>query len=201
MPQGYGNLANEVLVSRFMSQHDVFMKLIIRKASVRWKGGSRGSARVMSTESGLLNRARYSSGIPGKADSALDPSELIAAAHAGSFTLALANELGSAGSASGDIVTTTTVTLEHLAGGWTITNLHLNVIAKLPKMTQREFIDATVRAETSCLVSRLLRATISMNAKLEQRGALPGLQGFKSNSEFSDTERRGKKVNAVRVKR
>jgi hypothetical protein len=109
--------------------------------------------------------------------------------------------LGSAGSASGDIVTTTTVTLEHLAGGWTITNLHLNVIAKLPKMTQREFIDATVRAETSCLVSRLLRATISMNAKLEQRGALPGLQGFKSNSEFSDTERRGKKVNAVRVKR
>jgi organic hydroperoxide reductase OsmC/OhrA len=47
-------------------------------------------------------------------------------------------------------------------------NIHLNVVAKLPKMTQREFIDATVRAETSCLVSKLLRATISMNAKLEK---------------------------------
>jgi osmotically inducible protein OsmC len=144
------------------------MKLIIRKASVRWKGGSKGGTRLMSTESGVLNQARYSSGIPCKDDAAIDPAELIAAAHAGSFSMALSNELGLAVSAPGNIVTTATVTLEHLAAGWTIMNIHLNVVAKLPKLTQSQFIDATVRAETSCLVSRLLRTTISMNAKLEK---------------------------------
>ena len=66
-----------------------------------------------------------------------------------------------------DVIVTATVTLEHLAAGWTIMNIHLNVIARLPKVTQSRFIDATVRAKTSCLVSRLLRANISMNAKLE----------------------------------
>jgi osmotically inducible protein OsmC len=73
-----------------------------------------------------------------------------------------------AGAARGDIATTATVTLEHLAAGWTIINIHLNVIARLPRLTQGEFIDATVRAKTSCVVSRLLRTNISMNAKLEK---------------------------------
>jgi len=144
------------------------MKLIMRKASARWEGGSNGGTRVMSTASGVLKQARYSSGIPLKENSATDPAELIAAAHAASFSLALSHELGLAGFAAGDIVTTATVTLEHLAAGWTIMNVHLNVIARLPKVTQGEFIDATVRAKTSCVVSRLLRANISMNAKLEK---------------------------------
>jgi osmotically inducible protein OsmC len=78
----------------------------------------------------------------------------------------LSKELKLAASASGSIITTATVTMEHLATGWTIMNIHLNIMAKLPKVTQSEFIDATVRAKTSCLVSRLLRTTISMNAKL-----------------------------------
>ena len=55
-----------------------------------------------------------------------------------------------------------------VAAGWTVMNIHLNVIARLPKVTQSKFIDAAVRAKTSCLVSRLLRANISMNAKLEK---------------------------------
>jgi lipoyl-dependent peroxiredoxin len=143
------------------------MKLIMRKASVRSKAGSNGGTRVMSTGSGVLKQARYASGIPLESNSAIDPAELIAAAHAGSFSLALSKELGLAGFASGNVVTTATVALEHLAGVWTIMNIHLNVIASLPKLTQSEFIDATVRAKTSCLVSRLLRANISMNAKLE----------------------------------
>ena len=144
------------------------MKLIMRKASVRWKGGSHGGTRALSTESGMLNQARYSLGIPVREDAGTNPAELIAAAHAGSFALALSNELGLAGSASGDIVITAIVTLERLAAGWTIINIHLNVAARLPRMTQSRFIDATVRAKTSCLVSRLLRANISMNAKLEK---------------------------------
>lgn len=116
----------------------------------------------------MLKRARYSSGIPFKESSGTDPVELIAAAHAASFSLALQNELGRTRSASGDIVITATVTLERLAAGWTIMNIHLNVVAWLPKVAQSRFIDATVRAKTSCLVSRLLRANISMNAKLEK---------------------------------
>ena len=142
------------------------MQLIIRKAAVQWKVGSKGDTCAVSTGSGVLKDARYASSIPLKDNSVTDPAELIAAAHAGSFSLALSKELKLAPSASGNIVTTATVTMEHLATGWTIMNSHLNVIATLPKVTQSEFIDATVRAKTSCLVSRLLRATISMNAKL-----------------------------------
>jgi lipoyl-dependent peroxiredoxin len=164
----YGHPTDEVLVSLAVSQHDALMKLIMRKATVRWKGGSKGGTQVMSTENGVLKQARHSLGILLKENSATDPAELIAAAHAGSFSLALLKELELAGSAPGNIVTTATVALEHLAIGWTIMDIHLNVIARLPKVTQGEFIDATVRAKTSCLVSRLLRVNISMNAKLEK---------------------------------
>ena len=144
------------------------MKLIMRKASAHWNGGAHGGTRVVTIESGALHQAGYAPGIPFRANSGTDPAELIAAAHAASFALALSHELGLAGSATGEIVTTATVTLEHVAAGWTIMNIHLNTIARLPRMTQDRFIDATVRAKTSCLVSRLLRANISMNAKLEK---------------------------------
>jgi len=140
------------------------MQLIIRKATVQV--GPRGDPRVVNTGSGVLQGTRCASGAPLKENSVTDPAELMAAAHAGSFSLALAKELKLAPSASGSILTTATVTTEHLTTGWTITNIHLNVIATLPKVTQSEFIAATVRAKTSCLISRLLRATISMNAKL-----------------------------------
>jgi len=142
------------------------MQLIIRKAAVQWKVGSKGDTRVVSTGSGVLKDVRYASGIPLEKNSLTDPAELIAAAHAGSFSLALSKELKWAPSALGIITTTATVTTEHLATGWTITNIHLNIIARLPKVTQSEFIDATVRAKTSCVVSRLLHATISMDARL-----------------------------------
>jgi osmotically inducible protein OsmC len=143
------------------------MKLIMRKASVRWKGGSDGCTRAISTESGVLKEAHYPLDVQSKDGSDTKPVELIAAAHATSFSLALSHELGMAASAAANIVTTSTVTLERLAAGWTIMNIHLDVVASLPKVTQSSFIDATVRAKTNCLVSRLLRANISMNAKLE----------------------------------
>lgn len=141
------------------------MQLIIRKAVVQWKTGD---APVVSTGSGVLNRTPCASGIPIKENHVTDPAELVAAAHAGSFSLALSNELGLAASASGSIVTTATVTMEHLAACWTISNIHLDISGKLPGLTQSEFIDATVRAKTSCVISRLLRVTCSMNAKLEK---------------------------------
>jgi osmotically inducible protein OsmC len=144
------------------------MQLIIRKAEVLWKVGSKGDTRIVSTGRGVLKKARYASGIPLNENSATDPAELIAAAHAGSFSLALSKELKLAPSALGSIITTATVTTEYLATGWTITNIHLNVVATLPKVTQSEFIDATVRAKTSCVISQLLRTTVSMNAKLRK---------------------------------
>ena len=143
------------------------MQLIIRKAFVSWKGDSKGGAHRLTTDSGTLKQARFSLGIPLKINSHTDPAELIAAAHASSFSLALLNEIKLRTTASGEIIVEATVTQEHMDAGWTIMNIHLNVAARLPTMTQGRFIDATVRAKTNCLVSRLLRANISMNAKLE----------------------------------
>ena len=144
------------------------MNLIIRKASVRWKGGTKGGTRAVTTENGTLKQARGSLGIPLKNGSDTDPAELIAAAQASSFSLALSTELGRKAFAADETLTTATVTMELLAAGWTIMNIHLNVVARLFKVTQGRFIDATVRAKTNCPVSRLLRANISMNAKLEK---------------------------------
>jgi osmotically inducible protein OsmC len=159
---------NEVLVYfRFWSE-TALMNLIIRKASVRWKGGVKGGTRAVTTESGLLKQAGFSINMPSKGGSCMDPSELIAAAQASSFSLALSNELGLKALATGEIVTTAIVTLENLPAGWTIMDIHLNVVARLPKLTQGEFIDATIRAKTNCMVSRCLRTNLSMNAKLEK---------------------------------
>ena len=142
------------------------VNLIIRKASVRWKGGAGGGRQELTSSSGLLRRAKITFGPPPNRGSHTDPAELIAIAHASSFSLALSKELKLKPSAAGEIVTTATVTLDHLAAGWTIVNIHLNVTAMLPKVTQVRFIDATVRAETSSLVCRLIRATISMSTRL-----------------------------------
>jgi len=95
-----------------------------------------------------------------------NPYELLAAAHAGCFSVALANELGRAGFAICDIQTTATVMLETLPGGLTLTQIQLQVAAKVPRIRQCDFVDATVRAKRNCLVSRVLNATISMNATL-----------------------------------
>lgn len=144
------------------------MKPIIRRASVRWTAGAKGGARAVTTESSVLKLAPFSLATPYRNNSDTNPAELIAAAHAGSFSLALAQELGRAALSVGDIITSVAVTLERLAAGWTIVKIHLDVVARLPKVTQGRFIEATIRAKTNCLVSRMLRATISMNAKLER---------------------------------
>lgn len=143
------------------------MKLIIRRASVRWTAGAKGGARRVATASTALRLAPFSSAVPHRNHADTNSAELIAAAHAGSFSLALAQELGRAALSVGDIITSAAVTLERLVVGWTIIAIHLNVVARLPKVEQGRFIDATVRAKTNCLVSRVLRATISMNARLE----------------------------------
>ncbi|MEO6757968.1 MAG: OsmC family peroxiredoxin [Saprospiraceae bacterium] len=146
----------------------VFLNQITRKASVHWKGEASGSTRTVSTESGILQEAGVASGIPLTSVLEADPPELIAAAHASSFSLALSDELAAIGFTEGEINTTAMLVLEELTSGWTIMKVNLNVVARLPSVTQGEFIDATIRAKTTCLVSRSLRANVSMNAKLEK---------------------------------
>jgi lipoyl-dependent peroxiredoxin len=141
------------------------MQRITRTASVRWVAGA---GRAVTTDRGALQRASFSVGHLRSQNSDTNAAELIAAAHAGSFSFALGHELGTRALRAGEILVSAAVTLEQLAAGWTIMNIHLNVVARLPRLSQGEFIDATVRAKTSCLVSRALRPTVSMNAKLEK---------------------------------
>lgn len=96
------------------------------------------------------------------------PSELIAAAHASSFSMALADELGAAGYPVHQIDTTATVTVERIAARWTMSRIHLEVIATVPDGEQFDFVDATLRAKANCPVSRLMTANISMNAGLKR---------------------------------
>ncbi len=95
-----------------------------------------------------------------------NPPELIAAAHAGSFSLTLANELAEAGYNPRQIDTTATVTMENVAAAWTMTQIHLDVIAAVPKVAECDFVDAALRAKANCPISRALNANISMRAKL-----------------------------------
>lgn len=147
------------------------MKPFTRTASVVWEGSHQHGEGVITTPSAILKQAPYASGNHVKRGRGTNPPELIAAAHASSFSMALANELGHAGYCPEQIEATATVTMEHVAAGWTMTGIHLDVIAWVPRAAQCAFIDAAVRAKTSCSISRLLRANVSMFAKLKRRAA------------------------------
>jgi lipoyl-dependent peroxiredoxin len=143
------------------------MKPFTRKASVSWEGTHAHGRGAVTTTSAALRKVPY--GLGRRLDgNGTNPPELIAAAHAGSFSIALANELGDAGYSPDQIDTTATVTMEDVAAGWTMTQIHLDVIAIVPRAAQCDFIDATLRAKASCPISRLLNANISMRAKLKR---------------------------------
>lgn len=147
------------------------MKPFTRTASVVWQGSHQHGEGAITTQSAILKKARYVSGTHPARKKGTNPPELIAAAHASSFSMALADELGHAGYCPEQIDTTTTVTMEHARVGWTMTGIHLDVIAWVPRAAQCDFIDAAVRAKMSCSISRLLHAKVSMFAKLKRRAA------------------------------
>jgi lipoyl-dependent peroxiredoxin len=142
------------------------MKTFSRKGHATWKGAHRGANGSMTTESRLLNNAAFMVGRHKKTSTECSPYELLATAHAGCFSMALGEELGHAGFKVCRIGTTATVTLEHLENGWTMTQMQLDVTARVPRAAQCEFIDAAMRAKTRCTISRLMNANISMTAKL-----------------------------------
>ena len=143
------------------------MKPFVRRASVIWLGTHAHGKGAMTTPSAVLKKASYSLGkhVDGPGT---NPPELIAAAHAGSFSISLAHELGVVGYSPDQIDTTATVTMEDIAAGWTMTQIHLDVVAIVPRAVQCDFIDATIRAKLTCPISRLLNANISMRARLKR---------------------------------
>jgi lipoyl-dependent peroxiredoxin len=138
-----------------------------RKASAAWRGGLKDGKGTISTESGVLNQTQYSFGTRFENGQGTNPEELIAAAHAGCFTMALSAQLGNAGLTPESLETTAAVTMEKLEAGWTVTAVHLDLVARVPGADQAAFQKATDAAKTGCPISRLLNATITLDAKLE----------------------------------
>jgi lipoyl-dependent peroxiredoxin len=141
---------------------------MIRKASAVWQGGLKDGKGSISTESGALKETQYSFSTRFENGVGTNPEELIAAAHAGCFSMALSAQLGGANLKPERIATTATVTMEKLDAGWTLTAVHLDVAAKVPGATAAAFETAAGNAKSGCPISRVLNAKITMDAKLEQ---------------------------------
>jgi osmotically inducible protein OsmC len=138
-----------------------------RKGSAVWNGGLKDGKGTVSTASGILNNAPYSFVTRFENEKGTNPEELIGAAHAGCFSMALSGQLNAAGLKPERITTEATVTLEKLEAGFAITTIHLQVSARVPGATQDQFNTAANNAKAGCPVSKLLNAKITMDAKLE----------------------------------
>jgi len=138
-----------------------------RKGSAVWHGGLKDGKGTISTDSGVLSETQYSFGTRFENGIGTNPEELIGAAHAGCFSMALSGQLGSANLVAESIRTTATVTMEKTEAGFTVTQVHLDVKAKIPGATQQAFETAANNAKTGCPISRLLKANITMQATLE----------------------------------
>lgn len=139
---------------------------MVRKASAVWNGSLKEGKGTISTESKVLSNARYSFSTRFENGIGTNPEELIAAAHAGCFTMALSGQLGNAGMTAESIETTAAVTLEKVEAGFTVTKIHLDVTAKVPGADAAAFEKAAQGAKAGCPISRLLKAEITMTAKL-----------------------------------
>lgn len=138
-----------------------------KKASAVWKGGIKDGGGTISTETGALNAAPYGFKSRFEGGKGTNPEELIAAAHAGCFSMAFSLMLGEAGFTPDKIETQAAITLVSNAGGFQITASHLTVTAKIPGIENSRFQEIAARAKASCPVSKVLNATITMDAKLQ----------------------------------
>ena len=138
-----------------------------RRASAEWKGGLKDGKGVLSTASGALKGVPYSYLMRFGDAAGTNPEELVAAAHAGCFAMALSAELEKAGMHPESIRSKATVRFEKTDAGFTVTASHLDVAAKVPGADRAKFEAAAQAAEKGCPISRLLKAEISMTATLE----------------------------------
>lgn len=138
-----------------------------RKASAVWHGDLKQGKGAISTESGVLSQTQYSFSTRFENGVGTNPEELVAAAHAGCFSMALSAELGKGGITPESIQTAALLTMDRLENGWTVTEIHLEVSAKIPGADRAAFEQAANAAKAGCPISRLLNAKITMNAQLE----------------------------------
>ena len=138
-----------------------------RKASAVWRGGLKDGKGTISSESGALKETQYSFSTRFENGIGTNPEELIAAAHAGCFSMAFSAELGKAGITPESIHTTATITMDKTDAGWTVTESHLDVAARVPGVDPAKFTAAANAAKAGCPISRLLKANVTMNARLE----------------------------------
>jgi len=140
---------------------------MVRKASAVWNGSLKEGKGTISTESRVLSNAQYSFSTRFENGIGTNPEELVAASHAGCFSMALSAQLGNAGITPESIETTAAVTLEKTDAGFTVTKIHLDVTAKIPGVDAAAFQKAAQDAKVGCPISRLLKAgEITMSAKL-----------------------------------
>jgi len=138
-----------------------------RTASAVWQGDLKQGKGTISTESSVLDKTQYSFSTRFENGRGTNPEELIAAAHAGCFTMALSAALGKTGHVPTKLSTTASVTLEQVAGNFTITAIHLDLTGSVPGIDQAQFETIAADAKANCPVSRVLKATITLSAKLE----------------------------------
>ncbi len=138
-----------------------------RNASAVWQGGLKDGKGVISTDSGVLKNTQYSFSTRFENGVGTNPEELIAAAHAGCFSMALSGQLGELGIVPESINTTATITLEMTDSGFAVTQSHLAVTAKIPGADKAKFETAAGNAKAGCPISKLLNCKITMEAKLE----------------------------------
>jgi osmotically inducible protein OsmC len=144
---------------------------MVRKGSAEWTGGLKDGRGTVSTESGVLRDSQYSFGTRFESGPGTNPEELIAAAHASCFSMALSAQLGGAGITPESIRTTAAVTLEKVGEGFSVTASHLETTARIPGADAAAFQKAAEAAKAGCPISKLLNAKITMNAVLEAQGA------------------------------
>src|SRR5882757_9871552 len=137
-----------------------------RKASAIWSGSLKDGKGTISTESGVLSSTPYSFRTRFESEKGTNPEELIGAAHAGCFSMALSMILGQAGMTAEKIETEATITLEQKDGGFAVTASHLDVTVTIPGADEAAFQQAAETAKANCPISKLLNATITMDAKL-----------------------------------
>lgn len=138
-----------------------------RKGSAVWSGGIKDGKGTVSTQSGVVQDAQYNFRGRFEDGPGTNPEELIGAAHASCYSMALSAVLGGANLTAESINTTATVTVVPQDGGFAITKVHLDVTARIPGATDEAFAKAANDAKANCPVSKLLKAEITMNAQLE----------------------------------
>jgi osmotically inducible protein OsmC len=138
-----------------------------RTASAVWNGDLKGGKGTVSSQSGVLDKTQYSFGTRFENGIGTNPEELIAAAHAGCFTMAFSGQLGTASLTPTQLETNATLTFEKTDAGWTVTAIHLAVAGTVPGADDATFQRLAANAKKDCPISRLLNTTITLEAKLQ----------------------------------